>query len=80
MEASAKGHVEAVRLLLDREADVNAKDNVSTCECTDVSVSLVCLFVCLCVVGMYAIVVNYNMYLSWCYHCHCIDTCYGGVG
>ena len=43
MVVSAKGHVEAVRLLLDRGADVNAKDDVSTCECTDVSVSLVCL-------------------------------------
>ena len=47
MEASAKGHVEAARLLLDIGADVNAKDNVSTCWCTDVSVSLVCLSVCL---------------------------------
>ena len=38
--------MEAVRLLLDRGADVNATDNVSTSECTDVSVSLVCLSVC----------------------------------
>ena len=56
-----------MKLLLAREADVNAKDNVSTCECTDVSMSLVCLFVCVsvsCVVGMHAIVVNYNMYFS----------------
>ena len=67
MEASAKGHVETVRLLLDRGADVNAKDNVSSCDCTDVSVSLVCLSVCLsvsCVVGICAIIVNDNMYLS----------------
>ena len=35
-----------MRLLLDRGADVNAKDNVSTSECTDVSVTLVCLSVC----------------------------------
>ena len=46
--------MEAVSLLLDRGADVNAKDNVSTCECTDVSVTLVCLSVflsvCLCLV------------------------------
>ena len=48
MEASANGHVEAVRLLLDRGADINATDNVSTCECTDVSVSLVCLSVYVC--------------------------------
>ena len=48
MEASAKGHVEAVRLLLDRGADVNVTNNVSTCECTDVSVSLVCLPIYLC--------------------------------
>ena len=56
-----------MRLLLDRGADVNAKNNVSTCECTDVSVSLsVCLSVCLsvsCVVDMYAVIVNYNMYI-----------------
>ena len=74
--------METVRLLLDRGADVNAKDNVSTCDCADFSVSLVCLFVCLsvsCVVGMYAIIVNVNMYLSKCYHWHCIDTCHGGV-
>ena len=67
MVASGNGHVEAVRLLLDRGADVDAKDKVSTCECTDVSVSLVCLSVCLsvsCVVGVYAIIVNYNMYSS----------------
>ena len=53
-----------MRLLLDRGADVNAKNNVSTCKCTDVNVS-VCLSVCvyLCV-GMYAIIVNYNMYFS----------------
>ena len=50
MGASGNGHVEAVRLLLASGADVNAKDNVSTCECTDVSVSLVCVSVCLCVV------------------------------
>ena len=52
MEASKDGHVEAVRLLVDRGADVNAKNNVSTCECTDVSVSLclsVRLSVCLSV-------------------------------
>ena len=47
MEASAKGHVEAVRLLLARRADVNAKSNVSTCECTCQCVSL---SVCLCLV------------------------------
>ena len=41
MEVSERGHVESARLLLDRGADVNAKDKVSTCECTDVSVSLV---------------------------------------
>ena len=42
--------MEAVRLLLASGADVNGKDNVSTCECTtDVSVSLVCLSVCVCV-------------------------------
>ena len=55
MRASANGHVEAVRLLLDRGADVNAKDKVSTC--------YVCLSVS-CVVGMYGIIVNYNMYSS----------------
>ena len=49
MWASQYGHVEAVRLLLDRGADVNAKNKVSTSECTDVSVSLVCLSVCLSV-------------------------------
>ena len=51
MRASKNGHVETVRLLLDRGADVNAKDKVSTCECTDVSVSClsVCLSACLCV-------------------------------
>ena len=37
-----------MRLLLDRGADVNAKENVSICECTDVIVSLVCLSLCLC--------------------------------
>ena len=79
MVVSWNGHVEAVRQLLDGGADVNAKDDVSTCEFTDVSVSLVCLSVS-CVVGMYAINVNYNVYLSRCYHCHCIDTCYGWVG
>ena len=42
-----KGHVEAVRLLLDRGADVDAKSDVSTCECSDVSV---CLSVCVCLV------------------------------
>ena len=47
MRASEYGHVETVRLLLDRGADVHAEDDVSTCECTDVSVS--CLCVCLCV-------------------------------
>ena len=52
MVASDNGHVEAVRLLLDRGADINAEDYVSTCECTDVSVSClsVCLSVCLCLV------------------------------
>ena len=72
MGASAYGHVEAVRLLLASGADVNAEGSVSTCECTDVSVSVVCLCVCLsvcrlsvcCVVGMYVIIVNYNMYFS----------------
>ena len=67
MWASEKGHVEAMRLLLDRGADVNATDNVSTCECTDVSVSLVCVSVCLsvsCVVGMYASIVNDTMCYS----------------
>ena len=49
MKASFYGRVEAVRLLLDRGADVNAKTTVSTCECTDVSVSLVCLCVVLLV-------------------------------
>ena len=34
MKASGNGHVEAVRLLLAMGADVNAKDKVSTCECT----------------------------------------------
>ena len=43
MMASQYGHVEVVRLLLASGADVNAKDNVSTCECTDVRVSLLCL-------------------------------------
>ena len=43
MEASGNGHVKAVRLLLDRGANVNAKSNVSTCECTDVSLS-VCVY------------------------------------
>ena len=43
MVASENGHVEAVRLLLARGADVDAKDKVSTCECTDVSVCLVCV-------------------------------------
>ena len=62
MWASENGHVEAVRLLLDRGAVVNAKNYVSTCGCTDVSVSVcLCLVLC-CVVGMYAIIVNYNMY------------------
>ena len=28
------GHVDAMRLLLDKGADVNAKDTVSTFECT----------------------------------------------
>ena len=56
MEASGNGHVEAVRLLLARGADVNAKNVVSTCECTDVSVS-VCLSVC----------VLYCWYV--CYYC-----------
>ena len=49
--------MEAMRLLLDRGADVNAKDNVSTCDCT-VAVCLVflslllslCLSFCLCLV------------------------------
>ena len=71
-----------MRLLLDIGADVNAKDNVSTCACTDFSVSIVCLSVCMsvsCVVGMYAIIVNDNMYFSYCFHWHCIDTCHGGV-
>ena len=62
MRASVNGHVEAVRLLLDRGADVDAKNYVSSCGCTDVSVS-VCLSV-FCVVGVYAIIVNYNMYYS----------------
>ena len=56
MRASANGHVEAVRLLLDRGADVNAKDKVSTCDCT-VLMSMCLLSVCLyvsCVVGIYA--------------------------
>ena len=67
MRASENGHVETVRLLLARGADVHAEDYVSICECTDVSVCLVCLCVCLCVsclVGMYAIIVNYNVYFS----------------
>ena len=54
-----------MRLLLDRRADVNAKSMVSTFERTDASVSLVGRSVCLsvsCVVDMYAIIVNYNMY------------------
>ena len=52
MEASAKGHVETVRLLLDRGADNNATENVSSCECTDVSVSVcesvfvLCWYIC----------------------------------
>ena len=41
--ASKYGNVEVVRLLLAGEADVHAKNNVSTCECTDVRVSLVCM-------------------------------------
>ena len=41
--------MEAVRLLLARGADIDAKRDVSTCEYTDVSVSLVCLSVCLSV-------------------------------
>ena len=66
MRASANGHVEAVRLLLDRGADVNAKDNVSTCECTDVSVSLVCVSVYL------------SIYVSICLSiclCVCLSVC-----
>ena len=50
MRASENGHVETVRLLLDRGADINAEDYVSTCECTGVSVCLVCVSVCLCLV------------------------------
>ena len=48
--------MEVVRLLLARGAGVNAKNNVSTCECTDVSVSYlsiclsICLSTCLCLV------------------------------
>ena len=47
MVASENGHVETVRLLLDRGADINAEDDVSTCECTDVSVSCLSVSVCL---------------------------------
>ena len=36
-----------MKLLVDRGADVNAKDKVSTCECTDVNVS-VCVYLCVC--------------------------------
>ena len=54
--------MEAVRLLLGRGADVNAKDNVSTCECTDVSVSLVCFSVCLSVSLSVSFVVGIYQY------------------
>ena len=47
MRASENGHVETVRLLLDRGADVDAERRVSTCECTDVSVSCLSVYVCL---------------------------------
>ena len=31
--AAEKGHIETVKLLLENEADANAADNVSHCEC-----------------------------------------------
>ena len=61
MVACANGHVEAVRLLLDREADVNAKDNVSTCDCTDFSVSRVSLCLCL-VLLVYVLSLSMTIY------------------
>ena len=81
MEASGNGRVEAVRLLLASGADVNAKGSVSTCECTDVSVSLFCVssvcvlccwYVCYYRQLQYVLVVVLSLPLY--------DTCYGGVG
>ena len=71
-----------MRLLLDRETDVNATDNVSTCECTDVSVSLVCVSVCLCFVFLVCMILLSMIICTFrsANHCHCIDTCYGGLG
>ena len=64
MVASAIGHVEAVRLLLARGADGNAEGYVSTCECTDVSVSLVFLSVCVLWCWFVCYYCQYNVYFS----------------
>ena len=59
MEVSKNGYVEAVRLLLARGADVNVKDNVSTCDCTDFSVSCVSVCQSVCVLCCWHV----------CYYC-----------
>ena len=61
MAAAGNGHLEAVILLVDRGADINAKTHVSTCECTwSVLHSKLCVCILYFRLIAFSIIIEFN--------------------